>query len=589
MAKVKEVLSSEVHWQVAGWNTKDQANIRIRQLLGDEAAMFAPVYVTHGGYYWADASTHGWTLLSDASEADTAAVLDVIDELRQRTVARFPASKGRIEQIFSWPNNDFVFWHRDGGTLEVLITGWGFASYNRARGGSIVEAPDESNIREVSLVFNVDGIRQPNRPFEIMQGVSWMRYDTGVDGVFELGRLTPGEEVRVRDSSTGKEYAALVGDETAVVDFDVTEYLDLVISASRDGQPLDGENVSIIYGHRSDKFELKSGRGTRRLPWLGAEKCVVSVRGQRQTRALVKDSVNEFVFDFTVARMTLTVRVSGDGAPIAGEPVDFSFAGAVRKDVTAADGTCTSSFDCTGEGASVVVTVRDRVVEVPVADGPTSVDFVFDTPPDELFDAVVRTVDLDGNIVPFYPITIDTGEGPVSALTDDKACALAGTVKSGSVMKVADASDARISTVFQLDRETRLYDFVLPYHGEPTSGDCLLRVIEADGKPSEGTTAILSQGETRVMAHLDSKGEMCFDSVDFSFDKPVSVGLFSSRRTFPELSFVLDKNEKEYELKEVTGPTPWWKIAGEIALVLGTVFGLWVMYHIGFEFIRSIN
>ena len=27
MPKIKEVLSSEVHWQVAGWNTKDQANI----------------------------------------------------------------------------------------------------------------------------------------------------------------------------------------------------------------------------------------------------------------------------------------------------------------------------------------------------------------------------------------------------------------------------------------------------------------------------------------------------------------------------------------------------------------------------------
>lgn len=588
MAKVKEVLSSEVHWQVAGWNTKDQANIRIRQLLGNEAAMFAPVYVTHGGYYWADAASHGWSLLSDASYADTEAVLDIIDDLRQRTIARFPAQKGRIEQVFSWPNNDFVFWHRTPDGLKVLVTGWGFASYNRARGGSIVEAPDESNIRDVSLVFTVDGVRCPDRAFEIFQGITWMPHDTSADGLFELGRLTPGEEVLVRDLVSGRECKAVVGDDTAVIDFDVTEYIDVTVNASRDGKPVDGDTGKIDYGHRSEEFVLREGFFRRSMPWLGNEKCVVSVRGQRQTRVLVKDSVNEFYFDFSVATMNLTVSVSGDGAPIAGEPVSFSFSGSVRKDVTGADGTCTSSFEFTGDKTAVIVSVRDRMVEVPLAEGPQSVDFVFDTPPAELFDAVVRTVNLDGDIVPFYPITVDTGSGPVELLTDDKACASVGTVRHGALMTVSDTSDARVRTDFQLDRDTKLYDFVLPYRGEPVTGDCLLRVIEADGKPSEGTTAILSQGENRVMAHLDSKGEMCFDSTDFEFDKPVKVGLFSPRRTFPELSFVLDKNEKEYELKEVTGPTPWWKIAGEIALVLGSVFGLWLMYHIGYNLIRLI-
>lgn len=579
MAKIKEVLSSEVHWQVAGWNTKDQANIRMRQLLGDDAAMFAPVFVTHGGYYWSDAEPYGWTLLSDATEADKAAVLETVEDLCRRTIARFPAQKGRIEQIFSWPNDDFVFWRREAGALRVLVTGWGFANYNRARGGSIVEAPDESNIREVTLAFTVDGIRQPRRCFEIMQGVSWNSMETSSEGTFGLGRLTPGEVVRVRDLRTGREFIENIGDDTVALNLDVTEYLDVIINAMCDGAPLDGDEAAISYGHRSDSFALEAGRGARRLPWLEGESCTVAIRGQKQTRELVKDAVNEFDFDFTIARMKLTVRVSADGDPVPGEPVDFVYAGSGRRGATGADGSFITAFEQSADASVVAVTVRDQTREVVFADGDVLVEFAFDTPPAEIFEATVRTVDLDGKPVPFYPISVDSGDGPKEFLTDWQACAAVGTVKSGTTMTVADATDARIRKVFNLDWHNALYDFVLPYHGEPTSGDCLLRVIEADGKPSKGTTVILSQGETRVMAHLDAKGEMCFESADFTVGNPVKVCMFSPRRTFPELSFTLDKDEKEYELKEVDGPTPWWKIAGEIALVLVIAFGLVGLYH----------
>ena len=590
MAKIKEVLSSEVHWQVAGWNTKDQANIRIRQLLGDEASMFAPVFVTHGGYYWSDAEPYGWAMLSDASEADKALVFETIDELCRRTIARFPAQKGRIERIFSWPNDDFVFWRRDADGLRVLVTGWGFANYNRARGGSIVEAPDESNIREVSLAFTVDGIRQARRRFEIMQGVNWNRMDTDADGIFVLGRLTPGEEVCVRDIATGREFIETIGDDTTMLDLDVTEYIDVIINAVCDGAPLDRETAEIGYGHRSDSFAIESGRAARRLPWLDGQLCTVSVRGQKQTRQLVKDAVNEFDFDFTVANMKLTVHVSGDSNPISGEPIDIMYAGAPRRGVSGADGSFVTAIEQRVDAAVVAITVRDQTREVPFADGDTFVEFTFDTPPAEIFEATVRTIDLDGNPVPNYPITVDTGGGPNEYLTDYKACAAVGTVKSGKTMTVADATDARIRKVFELDRFNALYDFVLPYHGEPTAGDCLLRVIEADGKPSRRTTVILSQGETRVMAHLDDKGEMCFESADFTFGSPMKVSMFSQRRTFPELSFTLDKDEKEYELKEVDGPTPWWKIAGEIVLALAIVFGLFSLYYIwGAMFIYLTN
>ena len=51
MPKIKEVPSTEVHWQVAIWNIRDAANARIKKIMGEDAEIFAPVYVTHSSYY----------------------------------------------------------------------------------------------------------------------------------------------------------------------------------------------------------------------------------------------------------------------------------------------------------------------------------------------------------------------------------------------------------------------------------------------------------------------------------------------------------------------------------------------------------
>ena len=107
-----------------------------------------------------------------------------------------------------------------------------------------------------------------------------------------------------------------------------------------------------------------------------------------------------------------------------------------------------------------------------------------------------------------------------------------------------------------------------------------MRVIESNKRPSSGTTAVLVQDDKRIMAHLDKNGEMRFGSGDFSVDKPVTVCLSSLRRPFPELELQLEKDEKEYELKEVANPQPWWLILLEIGLALFLWFALYMLYYI---------
>ena len=55
----------------------------------------------------------------------------------------------------------------------------------------------------------------------------------------------------------------------------------------------------------------------------------------------------------------------------------------------------------------------------------------------------------------------------------------------------------------------------------------------------------------------------CF-LLDFEVGKGMWVPLYSERRTLSQLSFRLEAEEKEYELVEVMGPYPWWKVLLEI-------------------------
>ena len=512
MPKIKEVLSSEVHWQVAGWNTKDQANIRIRQLLGSEAEIFAPVYVTHGGYYWSDAEASGWTTLTDASEADRAEAMAVIEGLRSRTVARFPQQKARIEQIFNWPNDDFVFLRRGEAGLVVRLTGWGFANYNRVRGGSIIEAPAEDNIHDVKLAFLIDGIRVPSRSFEIMQGLNWAPKVTDSDGLYDLGRVAPGEVVHVRDSVTGREHSESIGKDTELVEVDVTEFVTVRLNATYDGEPIGAEEASINYGHRSQKLVLADGVAECRMPWLEGMQCEVMLRDARQRRELVRESANVFDFRFVSPKrlqMQLVVRVSADGVPVLNEPVDFEFNGTARQMLTDESGCVKAVFEQPEtEGGAVTVSVRDRSVVEPVRDGEHTVEFAFDTDPGEIFNGMVRTVNLDGDVVKFYPITIDSGKGPLNYITDELGRVTLQDLVSGTTMTVADATDARTRQDFVLDSARAVYDFVLPYRSTKNEGDCTLRVIEANKRPSSGTTAVLVQDDKKIIAHLDKNGEM---------------------------------------------------------------------------------
>ncbi len=585
MPKIKEVPSTEVHWQVANWNVRDAANARIKQTMGADAQYFAPVYVTHGSYYWSDPDVEGWTPLTVASEADQAEARALMGQIRERALRRMPARAAQINQVFNIPNDDFVFVRRRSGDhLEMRLTGWGFANYNRAHASVIMETVEPDRINEISVSFSIDGEVVPNRAFTYARGVDWAEATTDGNGYFSFGRQMPGAQVAVRDTATGIERVTVVEADTTNIDVDVTEYLTLRVVARHDGQPISGEDAEISYGRRSTRLTLQQGVAGCSLPWFEGVQCKVRFRDNIQKRELRKDLLNEFVFESKTPKVPKTkvvVRVTDNNEPVPGERITLRACGRVFNLVSGNDGSATYEYDYTSPD-DITAQVRELTQTAQAREGTVEFEFKFDTPKPVEFDCYLRTVNNSDEPLPFYPVSIHLGNGTpaVECLTDANGLVGPIHVLSGNTMTAFDTNKPEYREDFLLDAACTEYLFRLPYNSESNLGDMSLRVVQGNGAPAADSTCILTQNNTRITAQLDANGMMFFGSDDFDYLSPVQVDLYSNMRTFPQLHLQLEKDEKQYELIEVAGPQPWWKIVGEIALAAGSVLTFAWLYFI---------
>ncbi len=572
MPKIKEVPSAEVHWQVASWNVRDAANTRIRQFMGQDADYFAPVYVTHSSYYWSVPDTDGWTKLTMTAEPDRVAALRLLDQLKQRALKNLPGKEAILQQVFSYPNEDFVFVrHRPGQDVEVKLTGWGFANFKRGTSGTIKDPTLDAKINEITVSFSIDGERVPARPFRRLQGTAWVDEVTDENGLFSFGQLPAGSTITVQDGPTGTERVTVLKEDTTNIDVDVTELVPFRVVCRHDGQPINGETAHLVYHKRQSVLPLQFGVSAGQLPWFEGEECTVTFRGNSQKKVLYKDSTNEFIFESTtpvIPRCNVLVRVSGDGAPRSAEPVSILTPNGVMNLLTDADGLVTTGFDIPENGFNIEVKVRDQAVVKNAIDGTVEFDFVFDTPPVINFDAIVRVVNADGMVLPNYPVILDLGDGAGTGafLTNGEGAVGPFHMVGGNTMTVWDGSNQANSARYDLTPEIVEYVFELPYSDEPSLDDMSLRVVCLGNRPAAGATAILNQNGKRQVDTLNPAGQTLFGSDVFQVPGPMEVELYSPQRTFPRIPFTLEKDEKAYELVEVTGPQPWWHIAGEIAL-----------------------
>ena len=203
-----------MHWQVADWHTRDQANIRIRQLMGDDARYFAPVYVTHLRVLLVRCRACRLVASFGCVARRFAGSACFIEGLRAKALAKYPNQQQRIDQIFTRPNDDFVF-------IRKLADGWfgcaphrlGFANFHRAYGGSIIDAPADDSLRQVKVCFSMMAAGCPTGEFDLWRSTSWAHMKTDSEGYFDLGFSAPARGFRCATNDR-KERIETVADDT---------------------------------------------------------------------------------------------------------------------------------------------------------------------------------------------------------------------------------------------------------------------------------------------------------------------------------------------------------------------------------------
>lgn len=221
--ELKKVFQNEIYWTLKQWNVEQQANIRIKELLGEELAKyFAKCNVGAGFYTWTT-PTGRWTSLEHASSEDIAEAHRKWDELKQQVRARLTNHTEVAERIISVPNDNFIFFrHREDGSMSIIITGWGFSKSYRPPVTPIVA---EKNVKgqQVTVGFISDGEKVPNRPFQIVAERKNNNLITDTEGNCSLGKLDIGKVVTLIDTLSGKPFSFRVDALQTEYLFDVTE------------------------------------------------------------------------------------------------------------------------------------------------------------------------------------------------------------------------------------------------------------------------------------------------------------------------------------------------------------------------------
>ena len=121
--EIKRASINEVHWSI-NWNASQQANLRLKEKLGDLSRHFAPLKVGHATYNWIVDTPGHWQPLAAANPADRERIIEKTEQIRQDVFQRLESEDMLASKICQVPNyEEYIFWQRqDDDDIDILIT-----------------------------------------------------------------------------------------------------------------------------------------------------------------------------------------------------------------------------------------------------------------------------------------------------------------------------------------------------------------------------------------------------------------------------------------------------------------------------------
>lgn len=298
--EIKKVPQREIFWLLSGFNVGVQANTRINALLGEMSTRFATSSVGGNFYAWY-ADQEGWLSRSGAPDELLSQIDNQWHNLCNAVRSRCSGASAKFaEALLTIPTLDYIFYRKQNdGTIEILITGWGFRNFKQSTHEEIVDTLPANNGQTVHLAFLLAGSRSPNRQFTIKTPMRQVPHSTDANGLYFVGsQVKPGTEIEVTDTATGKVFTLVVEKEKELYEFDVTEQTEIRIKVTKDGSPYEGIECFIVYHNESIKCRTNTeGMVSLNVPFVPQSPCTVTVGEQAQTKKM-EGTGCEFLFAF---------------------------------------------------------------------------------------------------------------------------------------------------------------------------------------------------------------------------------------------------------------------------------------------------
>lgn len=255
---------------------------------------FSQFQLGAGFYVWSLPDSGNWTKLTDAPADEAQRVRQLMLERKNEVAAK--ANQATADKLFTVPTDEFVYYDLSGSEPQLKLTAWAFKW--PARNNLMDKEIRRQKAHPVSVAFTYDGTRLPNYPFKIKNRNKLEDRVTGTDGLCTFPSVQPGNTLFLHDDNTGKDHELLVDVETSVHEFDVTEYTDVSVKVSQDGQPVAGEDVKLNYKNHSYTLQTDAdGLATFSVPYFDGETATANVRDEIKSQA-VSNSTPTIEFNF---------------------------------------------------------------------------------------------------------------------------------------------------------------------------------------------------------------------------------------------------------------------------------------------------
>lgn len=570
----------EVHWLFRDINPGSHANNRVEKLLGEDHKSFAICNVSQSSYVWSS-DEDDWTPVSSVSSPlERSLIEEARKDLFKRVMSRAP---GMAEKLTTTPNDSYVFYKiAQDGTIRLLITAWGFRNYKPGPKPIDWAGLDRRETLRIIFVRGKDVL--PNRKFEIVLPYKNNTFFTDENGVRDFGTyFKVGDKIDIVDDETKTTFCIVIEEGKSDYLIDVAQECFVDVSVQDDKGPIAGEGVTISYNDGQQRLITdQTGRCRCALTYIPATSCFVSVRDQEQEQMLAINN-NAFLFDFsaTSTEVEVIVHVRKDGKAVFNEAIVVYYG----------ENTYNRTSDENGECRIFIKSIPATICRVQIGDMNQARElttkeelFIFNIREDKELSAaglVVRSC--NGHNMAQYQVSVIYNNTTIDLITDDSGNATLPLMPTGTPFIVKDSCNKQYSISYTMDNMRNEYVFVLPYELRDGSGEILVRAIAKDNIPFAKAYITLLQNGNNYLYRLDDNGETRLGIDDFIHNSPISTTITTTVGHIPEISWAIEDNEYEYELREINKERKWWHLLLEIILALFLFSGLCILGYFIFQ------